>query len=201
MARPKSFNETEVLDAAIDCFWRQGLKSASIRDLAEQMGIAGPSLYNTYGCKRELFAKALERYADCRLRPHLAELERDKPPRAAILAFFSELIEKLSGDRPDRGCLIVNTAMEAPPEDAELCAAIAAYLSELQAFFLRNLKAGQADGSVPDHISAGDMAQMLMALLLGLSVIARTRPDREALEAAIRPAFQLLTMPSSATRV
>jgi TetR/AcrR family transcriptional repressor of nem operon len=46
MARPKSFDEDEVLDAAIDCFRRHGLKSASIRDLADEMGIAGPSLYN-----------------------------------------------------------------------------------------------------------------------------------------------------------
>jgi TetR/AcrR family transcriptional repressor of nem operon len=193
MARPKSFDEDEVLDAAIDCFRRHGLKSASIRDLADEMGIAGPSLYNAYGCKRELFAKALERYANVRTRARLAGLEQDNPPRQAILAFFSETIETSLSD--PGGCLIVNTAMEATPQDAALCKTVAGYLSEIHAFFRRNLQAGQADGSIPDRIDSGDMAQMLMALLLGLSVIARTRPDRDLLMASVRPVFQLLTTP------
>lgn len=196
MARRKSFDEAQVLDAAIDCFWRQGLKSASVRDLADQMGIAGPSLYNAYGCKSELFAKALERYADCQARPHLAELERENPPRQAILQFFSQLIDKASDRGESRGCLIVNTAIEGPVENADLREQVAAHLNEIQAFFLRNLEAGQADGAIPEHLDADDLAQMLMAFLLGLSAMARSQPDRSALEAALRPVFQLLDKPS-----
>ncbi len=159
MARPKSFDEDKVLDAAVDCFWTHGLKSASIRDLADQMGIAGPSLYNAYGCKRELFAKALERYADAQMRASLAELEAAHAPKRAIEAFFSRAIDKVLGSPGSRGCMLARTAMEAEPQDRELCAPVAAYLDELQAFFLRNIEAGQADASIPHHLAAGDMAK------------------------------------------
>ena len=52
MARPREFDETAVLEAAIQCFWSQGYEATSVRDLAEKMGITGASLYNTFGDKR-----------------------------------------------------------------------------------------------------------------------------------------------------
>ena len=120
MARPKSFDTEKVLDAAIDCFWREGLKSASTRDLALQMGIAGPSLYNAFGCKRELFSKALDRYAECVMRPGMAALERKNSPAEAIAAFIRRAIDKALGSAQPANCLIFNTAMEIGPDDGEL---------------------------------------------------------------------------------
>jgi TetR/AcrR family transcriptional repressor of nem operon len=52
MARPREFDETVVLEAAMNCFWARGFGQTSIRDLAEQMGITGASLYNAFGDKR-----------------------------------------------------------------------------------------------------------------------------------------------------
>ena len=55
MARPREFDEGEALDAAMDCFWRDGYEATSVRDLAARMGITGASLYNAFGDKRSLF--------------------------------------------------------------------------------------------------------------------------------------------------
>ena len=60
VARPREFDETTALDAAIACFWHRGYKATSVRDLADSMGISGPSLYNAFGDKRALFVAALE---------------------------------------------------------------------------------------------------------------------------------------------
>jgi len=51
MARPREFDETTVLEAAMNCFWAQGFEQTSVRDLAEWMGITGASLYNAFGDK------------------------------------------------------------------------------------------------------------------------------------------------------
>ena len=64
MARPREFDEATALEAAIECFWHRGYEATSVRDLADKMGISGPSLYNAYGDKRALFAQALEHYVD-----------------------------------------------------------------------------------------------------------------------------------------
>jgi TetR/AcrR family transcriptional regulator, transcriptional repressor for nem operon len=199
MARPKSFDESKVLDAAIDCFWRNGLKSASIRDLAEEMGIAGPSLYNTYGCKKELFVQALERYAEGRMRARLARLEAAHDPKQAIIAFFADTIDDVLTTPDQRGCMIANTAMEVTPRDTEIGAVIAGLLGEIRAFFERALRAGQAAGSIAPGLDAGEVASLLITLLLGLRVMARTELNRERLEQAVRPALALLdTQPSTA---
>lgn len=192
MARPKSFDEEKVLDAAIDCFWRKGLKSASIRDLAEDMGIAGPSLYNAYGCKQSLFSQALERYADKRMRVRIARLEKDFPPKDAIFMFFRETVDQALDASDSRGCLLINTAMEVSPSDAGLCETVAAYLNEIETFFCRNVRAGQSGGTISRQFDAPDFARLLMALLLGIRALARTQPRRDLLEGAMRPAMSLL---------
>jgi TetR/AcrR family transcriptional repressor of nem operon len=41
MGRPREFDETEVLDAAVDCFWEHGYEATSTRELADRMGLTG----------------------------------------------------------------------------------------------------------------------------------------------------------------
>src|SRR5271169_6282323 len=62
MARPREFDETTVLEAAMNCFWAQGFEQTSVRDLAERMGITGASLYNAFGDKRSLYRQAFVHY-------------------------------------------------------------------------------------------------------------------------------------------
>jgi len=191
MARPKSFDEDTVLDAATECFRRQGLNAASIRDLAEEMGIAGPSLYNAFGCKRALFIQALERYANCGMRSRFAELERCGP-KAAILAFVAEFVQRALGGAGEGRCLLVNTAMEVDPQDAELAARVADYLGEIETFLRRKLAAARVAGEIPSDLDPEETAGMLLALLLGVSVLARLRPDAARLDSIVPPMLGLL---------
>ncbi len=199
MARPKSFDEDTVLDAATACFRRQGLNAASIRDLAEEMGIAGPSLYNAFGCKRTLFIQALERYVNCGLRTRFSELE-ERGPKVAILAFIAEFMEQALGGAERGRCLLVNTAMEVDPQDAELAARVAGYLDEIDAFLRRNLVAARAAGEIPSELDPDETAGLLLASLLGVSVLARLRPDATPLERMSSPLLALLETPLSNSR-
>jgi TetR/AcrR family transcriptional repressor of nem operon len=51
MAGVKQFNREDVLNRAMDVFWRWGYESTSIEDLVEATGIDRGSLYNTFGNK------------------------------------------------------------------------------------------------------------------------------------------------------
>src|SRR5579871_6171429 len=81
MARPREFDEAAVLDAAIERFWLRGYEATSVRDLADEMNIAGASLYNTFGDKRSLYERALNRYLDSTFRERIRRLEPSLPPR------------------------------------------------------------------------------------------------------------------------
>ncbi len=194
MARPREFDEAAVLDAAMDCFWRDGYEATSVRDLAACMGITGPSLYNAFGDKRSLFCEVLRRYAERSTRERIARLGSTLPPKQAIGAFLGEIVEH-SADSDRRGCLLVNTALELAPHDPELRAEIAARFGEIEAFFRDAVAAAQADGSVPSDRDPADLARMLLGVTLGLRVLARSNPQRELLEGVVRPALALLDWP------
>lgn len=192
MARPREFDEATALEAAIACFWHRGYEATSMRDLASSMGISGPSLYNAFGDKRTLFIAALERYLDHSTRARIKRLEDSLPPKKAIRGFIEEIIERSLNDRERRGCFLINSALEVAPHDRELGAMIAGRLGEIEAFFRRSIKAAQAEGVVPSARNPADLARLLLGVLLGIRVLARSKPDRSLLEGVARPALALL---------
>src|SRR6516162_11017690 len=183
MARPREFDETTALDAAIACFWHRGYKATSVRDLADSMGISGPSLYNAFGDKRALFVAALERYLDHSTRARIKRLEDVLPPKRAVRRFIEEIIERSLRDRERRGCFLINSALEVAPHDRRLGALIADRLGEIEAFFRHSIEAAQADGSVPSDRSPGDLAKLLLGVLLGIRFffLMIRRPPRSTL--------------------
>jgi TetR/AcrR family transcriptional regulator, transcriptional repressor for nem operon len=76
MARLRKFDETTVLEAAMNCFWARGFEQTSARDLTERMGITGASRYNAFGDKRSLYRQAFIRYLAQTVRDRVARLRK-----------------------------------------------------------------------------------------------------------------------------
>jgi TetR/AcrR family transcriptional repressor of nem operon len=195
MARPREFDEHAVLNAAMNRFWKRGYQATSMRDLAIETGLTSPSLYNAFGDKRALFRQVLERYAQHSSRARIARLESSMPPKDAIKAFITEIVEHSLSDKDRRGCLLVNSALEIAPHDPEIGAEVASRLGEVEAFFRRSVIAAQKEGSIPSDRVAKDLARVLLAVLLGIRVAARARPERMLLEGMARPVLAMLDRP------
>jgi len=180
MSRQREFDETEVLDRAVACFWQGGYQATSVRDLASRMAITGTSLYNAFADKRSLFRRALEHYlAESRQRRDA--LEAALPPKEAIRRFLAGAVERSLEDDERRGCFLINSALDVAPHDGEL-----------GAFIARLLRRAQQDGSVPARHDPDDIARLLLAVVIGIRVLARARPERALLEGLLRPALALL---------
>jgi TetR/AcrR family transcriptional repressor of nem operon len=192
MARPREFDEAAVLDAAIEKFWQRGYEATSVRDLADEMNIAGASLYNAFGDKRSLYIRALNRYLDQTFRERINRIEPRLPPRKAIAAFLQEIVKRSLADKQSRGCMLVNSAIESAPHDAQFLDIVAVFLDEVERFFFRCVSNGQKDGSISKALSAEDLSKSLLGILLGIRVLARVRPERKLLEGLLRPVFALL---------
>ncbi len=192
MGRHREFDEAEVLDAAMHCFWARGYEAASVRDLASEMHITGASLYNAFGDKRSLYRRALERYASERLYERVSRLECGLPPFEAVRAFFHEVVERSANDTEHRGCMLVNAALEAGSDDPELRQAVKRELQVIEEFFRRCVAAGQAAGTIMSALPADNLAQMLLSVLLGIRVLARTDPGRAALAGPVGAALAVL---------
>ena len=192
MARPREFDERAVLDAAVQCFWARGYEATSVRDLAQGMGLTSASLYNAFGDKRSLYRRALDHYVEEGFADRVRRFEGVLPPRQAIEAFFDEILERSLNDPQHKGCMLVNSALEASPDDPDFQRAVAAVLIQIEAFFRRCVLAGQHRGALTCAQPADDLARLLLGILLGVRVLARTRPERELLEGMVRPALTLL---------
>ena len=191
MARPREFDETTVLEAAMNCFWAQGFEQTSVRDLAQRMGITSASLYNAFGDKRSLYRRAFVHYLAQTVRDRVARLEK-LAPAMALANFFDEIIERSVDDQQRRGCMLVNAALELAPYDPEFQHLVAEEMMFIEAFFRRCVEAGQKDGSIAATRPAGEVAQLLLSVLLGIRVLARSRPLREVMEGAVNGVLALL---------
>jgi TetR/AcrR family transcriptional repressor of nem operon len=192
MARPREFEEAAVLDAAVQCFWQHGYEGTSVRDLAERMGITSASLYNAFGDKRSLYRRALDHYLAQSFGDRVGRFEGKLPPRQAITAFFEEIIDRSLSDAQRKGCMLVNSALEVAPHDPEFQRVVSGMLVQVEAFFRRCVEAGQRDGTIAAAQPAGELAGLLLSMLLGIRVLARTRPERDLLQGLVRPVFALL---------
>lgn len=191
MARPREFDPDAVRAAAIRCFWRRGYEATSIKDLLAETGITAASLYNAFGDKEALFRGALEHYIKTGIDARLQRFEA-LPPRQAIEAFFADIVQRSLTDPDHKGCMVVNTALELAPHDEQFRTVISAVFERIESFFLRSIRAGQADGTINAAGGARNLARNLTAVLMGLRVLARVRPEKALLEGAIAPVLALL---------
>ncbi|MFQ5784731.1 MAG: TetR/AcrR family transcriptional regulator [Alphaproteobacteria bacterium] len=188
----KQFDESDVLEKAMQAFWARGFTATSIRDLVDCMGLNRGSIYAAFGDKRGLFLKALQHYETRHRRTWLKALREHHTPRAAILSVFEGAIGTALSDRSRSGCFLVNTAIEFSSHDEEIAQAVAAGLSETETFFRDLILESQRLGEIPSHVDPAHTARTLLGLLTGLRVLARSRPERSLLEALADQAAALL---------
>ncbi|MGH8143897.1 MAG: TetR/AcrR family transcriptional regulator [Steroidobacteraceae bacterium] len=191
MARPRQFDDEAVRDTAVRCFWNRGFEATSIKDLIDETGIAAASLYNAFGDKRALFRMALDHYVERGIGERIRRFE-SMPPRKAIGAFFQDVLDRSLSDLERKGCMVVNCALELAPHDTEFCGIISGALGRIEGFFLKCIRAGQADGTITRSVPARGLAHHLLAVLVGVRVLARVRPEKALLEGAVGPAMALL---------
>jgi TetR/AcrR family transcriptional regulator, transcriptional repressor for nem operon len=191
MARPREFEAEVVLNAAMQCFWDRGYEATSVKDLVKETGITAASLYNAFGDKRALFHAALNQYIDRSVGERIRRCEA-LAAREAIQGFFQDILNRSLSDRERKGCLLVNSALEIAPHDEEFQEIIAAVLRRVEAFFLKCIRTGQADGTITRSSSAQDLARNLLGVLMGVRVLARVRPEKALLEGVIRLALSAL---------
>lgn len=191
MARPRQFEEAVVLEAAIQCFWSRGYEATSVQDLVASSGLAAASLYNAFGDKRSMFRAALDQYVETRLGERMRRCDALAPDQA-IRAFFNDIVERSLDDPDHKGCMLVNSALELAPHDAEFRKRVAGALARVESFFLRHIEAGQAAGSITRSMPAKVLAGHLVGILMGVRVLARARPERRVLANVVEPALALL---------
>jgi len=171
MARPRTFDEADVLERAVDLFREKGFEGTSIPELTERLGICRQSLYNAFGDKRGLFLAALERYGEREVESKLALLEADGSPlenlRTVVRGWAA-----LATQCPGEGCLTVSAIVD-NRDDTEALAVVERQVERLEQGFERTLERAQEAGELAQGASPIRLARSLTSTCYGLGVLSR----------------------------
>ena len=195
MARPKEFEHDVVLDRAMQVFWSRGYQATSIQHLVARMGIQRGSLYATFGDKRALFFAAIDRYDRVVTARLLAALDEPASGADAIRRFFWLKIELALGAGRPRGCLVTNSATELAPRDRGASTKVGAVLGKIEAAFHRAVVRAQRAGEIDPARNPRAVARFLTSSAQGLSVMAKTFPERAFLEDIVDVILAVLKRP------
>lgn len=189
----KNFDIPQTLNKAMKVFWSHGYEATSIQDLVQTMGINRGSMYATFGDKRSLFIAALRMYDSEFRQAQLSAIERKHSGKAGVRALFDGWIDSLAKDPDHGGCFLTNTALELATHDAEIGALVAESQADIEAFFRRLIRQGQKAGEIPSQRNASALARTLLAMLVGLLVLGRSRPEPALLHSISDGAMATLT--------
>jgi TetR/AcrR family transcriptional repressor of nem operon len=168
----KRFDEDQILDAAMQLFWERGYRGLSMADVVDALGINRSSLYATYGNKDALFRRALLRYDQVHREHWFSELSNRYGPVDSIRQAFAG-VANAPADAQRFGCLLVNTTLDLPTGHSDFGDIVRAAFEATQQFFERRLELAKADGALSSEADTEALAATLMALFLGMRVLAR----------------------------
>ena len=114
--RPKCFDNTSVLEAAMQLIWKQGYGSTCYEELVAATEVGRQSLYHSFGNKSSLYQKSLEHYSQTVTQVSLDLLNKEGSPISNIYSWLKRLKEKSTQHR--NGCLLTNTSIELAPHHA-----------------------------------------------------------------------------------
>ena len=193
MARPRAFNEEEVIDKAVEVFWAKGYEATSMQDLIDAMGIQRGSLYGTFGGKQNLFLKSLKRYSVTVVKKLLEILESKPSAIESIELFFSQLVEHLLTAGELRSCLVTNSAIERGLRDEETKQLVLQLLNALENGFYKTLLRAKENGELSTDLDLKVVANYLTSSMQGLLVMGKVCSERSVLEGINRMTLSILT--------
>jgi TetR/AcrR family transcriptional repressor of nem operon len=185
--RPLAFDPDVALDAAMRQFWAHGFEATSLEDLERATGLSRSSLYNTFGSKRALFARAVGRYLDVLDHQLLGPLESGGHGLADLETFVDRLGSQLDDGAVVAGCLLTNSLAEFGGRDREVVRQGHAYLDRARRAIAVALSRAVDRGEI-DPAANTARTELLLGLVLGINIVARSgvgKTDLDALVAAV----------------
>lgn len=192
MARPREFDETAALQAAMRAFWSKGYEGTSIGDLTEAMGVSRSTLYASFGEKDLIFDRALELYAEEISSERYAILRNARSVRQGLQDYFRNHIDVATGSRYPGGCLLVNTAAESGSVSERVAEVVARRADRAEKAIRALLERGRDAGELPVKADIAGLARMFLAVTYGIHILAKMGRDRRNLNGMVESALRSL---------
>ena len=177
--RPRSFDRDAALAVAVELFWRRGFDRTSISELTEAIGVNPPSLYAAFGDKQSLFEEAARVYfaRTCEGVDAAAQLP---DTRESIARLLDDTARAHTDSETPPGCLMLTEPR------------LASQRATLHDKIRQRLDRGVTEGDLPATTDTDALAAYLVAVLRGMSGLARDGGTRDQVRAVAAAALAAL---------
>jgi len=191
MARPREFEEDDVLKQILFLFWEKGYEATSMRDIEQASGLGRMSLYNAFGDKEQVYLMALQKYIDATKRLYIKHL------KSGGLSELEALIDDYT--RPHRlghvgnwGCLMLNTITAAHGVNAKAQSMVEDFRKYAVAEIEKALHRAARAGEIAADTHMGEMAEFILITMWGAKVATRQAGSTAAAASVSRTLFAML---------
>ena len=187
--RPLGFDRDTALHQAMLLFWRHGYEATSINDLTAAMQITPPSLYTAFGDKKQLFLEAVHRYVSGPV-TSASIIAEAATARDAAMGLLQAAATGFTGKETPSGCLLATSAISCSPAAADVQKALSDIRLGIKESLRKKIKLENRKRSAKFKVDAEVMASYVMALIQGMSTLARDGADRRKLMKLIEAAMR-----------
>lgn len=192
--RPNTSARTQLLDAGLAAFIRDGYHGAGLTDILASVSIPKGSFYAYFDSKEDYAVAVIDHYAACFRAKFDAAMAAKPSPLAALRAFFAGLRREFKAAEFAGGCLVANLAGEI--EDSEPCRealkrAYAGWTTGVR----DALRRAQAAGEVRSDVKAEELADLLVDSWEGAVIRMKVERSTAPLDRCIKRHFDGFLLP------
>jgi AcrR family transcriptional regulator len=167
--RPRQFDEDEAIEKAMRVFWKNGYEGTSVSDLTSSMGISRPSLYATFGDKRSLFLRSLDRYRESPA-SYVNRALAKPTAREVVQSLLHGVIDLVTDPTNPGGCLFVGASLPASEESEAIRHELARRRIDGELDIRKRLQKAAREGDLPTDAEPKALAKLAATLIWGISV-------------------------------
>ena len=169
MARKKEYIEEEVIEKAMNLFWKNGYETTSMQMLEKEMGINKFSIYASFGSKNGLLIESINCYKK-KLNKLVIKLQSSSNGVEGIKDYFYDFIAFTKETEFGKGCLVTNTANElTETADDKIKIVLENFTNEIKETFLKVLR----KDTTKRETTVKEQGDFLIIAMFGLSSATR----------------------------
>ncbi|MFB6866331.1 TetR/AcrR family transcriptional regulator [Streptomyces virginiae] len=197
MARPRAFDEHQVLERAREQFWVTGYAGTRMDDIAQATGLGKGSLYGAFGDKGKLFHRVFGDW--CTAVVEVAEGQLASGLDAEAMARLSEYVhlmaENTASDTQRRGCLLAKGTAELAQHDPAVAGRSAETMKALLTLLRTDISAAQRHGDIDSAADPERLAALLLTVVRGIEAVGKAGLDPATVRNIADTALAVLPTP------
>ncbi|MFN9472597.1 TetR/AcrR family transcriptional regulator [Acidovorax sp.] len=188
--RPLSFDRDVALNQAMQLVWQHVYYATSLNDLTTALGVTPSSIYTVFGDKKGLFLAAVERYVSGGPVTSQGIIDGAATARDAAWGRLQAAAIGSRGADTPAGCLLASSAISCSDAASEVKETLAGMRRGIEAMLEQRIAKAIASGELPRSADANALAGHVMAVIQGISTLARDGAPREKLLRVAATAMQ-----------